>query len=323
MDGVADSARYTAPRVRDEANPAARSRVGADPRSDTPRTLADGTVLRPLSEERGELEECVALQKAIWGEGFADVAAPQILRIVQSMGGVAAGAFDPGGDLVGFVFGITGFKEGRPLHWSHMLAVLPEARGRDLGYHLKLYQRERLLPLGIDEMRWTFDPLVSKNAYLNLVRLGARAIDYRRDYYGSGEDSRLSAGIGTDRFVVEWRLDREPPAPEDGVAAEVREAPVLNAPPGAERDLPAAGDLLAAESPPWARIEVPRDIHELRGASGEEAARWRASTRDAFLAVFEHGYEVTGFYRERAEEGRGLARGAPPRSFYVSRKAEK
>lgn len=276
-------------------------------------------MLRPLSEERGELEECVALQKTIWGEGFADVAAPQILRIVQSMGGVAAGAFDAGGDLLGFVFGITGFKEGRPLHWSHMLAVLPEARGRDLGYHLKLYQRERLLPIGIDTVRWTFDPLVSKNAYLNLVRLGARPIDYRRDYYGSGEDSRLSAGIGTDRFVVEWRIDREPPAGEPSFA-EAREAPVLNAPPGDEAQVPPAGERLDAESPRWVRIEVPRDIQEVRQGSAEAAAHWRASTRDAFLAAFERGYEVAGFYHERPADAPG---GGPPRSFYVSRKTER
>lgn len=269
-------------------------------RSDAPRSLPDGTVLRPLSSDRGELEECVALQRAIWGEGFADVASPQVLRIVQSMGGVAAGAFDgAAGRMLGFVFGITGFKEGRPLHWSHMLAVLPEARGRDLGYQLKLYQRERLLPLGIDAMRWTYDPLVSKNAYLNLVRLGARPIDYLRDYYGSGEDSVLSAGLGTDRFIVEWRLGDEPGSAEDD-APEALAAPVVN-----DLAKPEAGE-------PVVRVEVPGDIQAVRRESPAEAAAWREATRRAFQGHLERGYRVTGFQRGPAGDGR---------SFYVLRKA--
>ena len=278
-----------------------------------PRTLPDGTVLRPLSEERGELEACVAVQRAIWGQEFADVASPQILRIVQSMGGVAAGAFTGEGDetgetgeMLGFVFGVTGFKHGRPMHWSHMLAVLPAARGRDLGFHLKQYQRERLVPLGIGAMRWTYDPLVSKNAFLNLVRLGARVLRYQEDYYGSGEDSALSAGLGTDRFIVEWRLDGPgPPDREPGEGGadaeadlEADRAPVVN-------DFPEA-----VSGEPVVRIEIPGDIQEVRRGSPEIARAWRSATRRAFVSYLASGYEVTGFHRR------------PEGSFYVLRKAE-
>lgn len=294
-----------------------------DSRPSTPRTLSDGTVLRPLSADRAELEACVGVQRAVWGQGFADVASPQILRIVQSMGGVAAGAFGTDGGMLGFVFGITGIKRRRPLHWSHMLAVLPEARGRDLGYHLKLYQRQRLLPLGVETVEWTYDPLVSKNAHLNLVRLGARAVEYRRDYYGSGEDSALSAGLGTDRFVVEWRLEGEgvEAALARGASREavqeidsaVREAPVANVrltPEG--RAEPVVGDPPEA---PILRVEVPIDIQEVRRASPETATLWRASTRRTFEAGFERGYEIETFYREIAREDPSLQR-----SFYVLRR---
>lgn len=274
----------------------------AAPPSTRPVTLPDGTVLRPLGE-RGEQEACVALQRRVWGEGFADVTSPAILQIVQHVGGVAAGAFGRtergGGELLGFVFGLTGVREGRPHHWSHMLAVAPEARGRDLGYHLKLYQRRLLLGVGVESVRWTYDPLVSKNAYLNVARLGVRAVRYARDYYGEGEDSELSAGIGTDRFVVEWRIaeDRVAELVERGqpepVAPEHRAAPVVTA------------DEAEATEAPAVRVELPADIQEVRRRSPEEAARWRASTRRTFQALLRRGYRVASFHREAG------------RSFYV------
>lgn len=284
------------------------------------RVLPDGTVLRPLVE-REELEACLELQRRVWGEGFADVASPAVLKIVQEVGGVSAGAFSPEGRLLGFVFGVTGIRRGRPLHWSHMLAVDPEARGRDLGFHLKAYQRELLLPLGVAVVRWTYDPLVAKNAYLNLVRLGARPVRYLRDYYGSGADSALSEGIGTDRFVVDWAIrepqvarlladDAEPARgarPTDGEpeapTANVREA----GPPGAPGE-PVVTDPPAA---PALRVEIPSDIQEVRQRSPEAASLWRASTRRALEALLDRGYRVDGFEREPASTGGGW------RCFYL------
>jgi predicted GNAT superfamily acetyltransferase len=278
--------------------------------------LPAGVEIRPLAA-RAELEACVDLQRRVWGPGFADVASPAVLKIVQNVGGVAAGAFDAGGALLGFVFGVTGLADGQQralIHWSHMLAVLPEARGRDLGYHLKLYQRRRLLDLGVESALWTFDPLVAKNAHLNLVRLGARAVRYARDYYGEGSDSALSAGIGTDRFVVEWRLadervarrlERAGPGPE--LSPEHAAAPVANV-------RPAGGEAVVAQPPsaPVVRVEVPDDILGVRRRSPEQAARWRGSTRQAFEALLDRGYRVETFYREGAGEG--------ARAFYVLRK---
>jgi len=297
--------------------------------------LADGTVLRPLAEH-DDLRACVALQRRVWGEGFEDVTSPAILKIAQEVGGVAAGAFGAreggaGGELLGFVFGLTGVRQGRPAHWSHMLAVAPEARGRDLGYHLKLYQRRLLLPLGVEVVRWTYDPLVSKNAYLNVARLGARPVRYVRDYYGPGDDSELSAGLGTDRFVVEWRIAEERVArlaergaPEPALAA-WREAPVANVREGAG----GAPEPVAADPPdaPAVRVEVPPDVLEVRRRAPEVAARWRASTRQAFEALLARGYGVAGFYRETEQQHERLKRpgsvpagaggGPRSRSFYV------
>ena len=294
--------------------------MAADPRPPAaPSRLPDGSVIRPFSE-RAELEECVELQRRVWGKDFVDFASPAVLKIVQTVGGVAAGAFDPDGRMLGFVFGITGIAEGHPLHWSHMLAVLPEARGRDLGYHLKLYQRRRLLALGVERVLWTFDPLVAKNAHLNLVRLGARPERYVRDFYGEGGDSALSAGIGTDRFIVEWAIAEERVARRvEGLGAgdepagppeAYRTAPVANVREGGAGEGPEASEPVVAEPPeaPVVRIEVPDDVQEVRRAAPERAALWRVSTRRAFEALLERGYRVETFYREP---------GAGRRAFYV------
>ncbi|MGI8547904.1 MAG: hypothetical protein ACR2M1_11310 [Gemmatimonadaceae bacterium] len=116
-----------------------------------------------------EYEACVALQRETWGRGFTEVVPATILRVSQYVGGITAGAFDAEDRLVGFVFGITGVRDGRLVHWSDLLAVRPEVRDCGVGYRLKLFQREALLAGGISTMFWTYDPLVAKNAYFNLV----------------------------------------------------------------------------------------------------------------------------------------------------------
>lgn len=277
-------------------------------------------ILRPL-ESHSDLEACVALQKRVWGEDFADLVPPSILKIVQSVGGVAAGAFGEGGALDGFVMGVTGVRDDRRVHWSHMLAVRPEARGRDLGFRLKRYQRELLLLLGVETVWWTYDPLVSKNAHLNLVRLGATVARYVRDYYGDGSDSALSAGLGTDRFIVEWRIaearvaallaDKPEPASGEAEAGASLDAPVVNTREGAGGPEPVLAEPPAA---PAVRVEIPDDIQAVRDADGAVAALWRASTRKALEACLGRGDRVEGFLRLP-----DAARGGAYRSFYLLR----
>ena len=161
--------------------------------------------IRPFAS-RADYDACVQLQREIWGERFVDVVPATILMVSQRVGGVSAGAFDTAGRLLGFVFGISGIRDREPVHWSDMLAVRPEARGAGLGKRLKLYQRDRLLEQGIRRVLWTYDPLVARNANLNLNCLRARPVEYVVNLYGDTR-SALHAGLDTDRFIVEWRLD--------------------------------------------------------------------------------------------------------------------
>ena len=226
--------------------------------------------IRPL---RGpaDFAAAVALQRETWGANFSEVVPPALLWAVQHVGGIAAGAFDKRNVLLGMVFGISGVRDGELAHWSDMLAVRPDMRGSGLGIALKAYQRETLLELGIRRVFWTFDPLESRNAYINFSKLGVVAREYLRDAYGES-DSVLHQGIGTDRLIAEWRLD----------SARVRAA-LAGDPPDAGADA--------------AQVEIPRNIQELKAVNPEEAREWREKTRAQFEALLARGYVVQGFRR--------------------------
>ncbi|MGH7445205.1 MAG: GNAT family N-acetyltransferase, partial [Longimicrobiales bacterium] len=141
--------------------------------------------IRPLVTA-ADLRACVALQEATWGQGFAERVPYAVLWFSRRIGGVLLGAFD-GDTLLGFVFGMTGWRESRPLHWSDMLAVRADARDRGIGMQLKRAQRALLIERGVQEANWTFDPLESRNAHLNFARLGVIAREYIRDVYGDSD----------------------------------------------------------------------------------------------------------------------------------------
>jgi predicted GNAT superfamily acetyltransferase len=256
-------------------------------------------VIRPLATH-AEREACVELQRATWGREFTELVPPSLLYAVQKIGGVVAGAFDARGGMLGFVFGFTGTENGRLVHWSDMVAVRADAQGRGIGPALKAWQRDAVRGLGVTVMYWTCDPLVSKNAHLNLNRYGVRIVEYVQDLYGSETRSPLHRGVGTDRFVVAWDLDRGGPPPKP--KASLLAAPVVN--PGTEAGEESGPGRFADSPPPALRIEIPADIARVQTASLDLAGRWRASTRRAFLWCLAHGYVVAGYARDEAA-GRG------------------
>jgi predicted GNAT superfamily acetyltransferase len=243
--------------------------------------------------------------------------------------------------LVGFVLGLTGVRPaaGPPLpspafpgaaappagtsaapprpevfHWSHMLAVHPSVRDLGLGRRLKAFQRELLLSIGVTTMEWTFDPLEARNANLNLNILRAEVAEYVEDMYKGEEGSELARGIGTDRFIVSWRLAGEPVRAaadrgwrtEDAIDERFTGAPQV-----------ASADLAAAGGPPLpderrVAVEVPARIQELKEADPARALAWRLGTRRAFETFLGRGYRVISFFRDAT--GRcfyGLEAGLP------------
>lgn len=239
------------------------------------------------------------MQYAIWGENFTEAVPATILKVSQQVGGVTAGAFDAEGTLLGFVFGMTGVQAGRLVHWSDLLAVDPAARNMGLGQRLKMYQRDLLIPLGVETMFWTYDPLVARNAYLNIVKLGARPTEYVVDMYGSETQSALHGALGTDRFVVAWDLTRDGGA--NGRTANLArgqendhaDAPVVNllTREGGMAETP----VLELVDSPVIRVEVPPDIEPIIAGDYDAAVKLREATRRAFCHYMGSGYKVTAF----------------------------
>ena len=269
--------------------------------------------LRPL-ESDSDFDAAVTLQREVWGAEFHDLVPAALLRVVGYVGGIAAGAFTDAGELAGFIFGVSGIRDGRLVHWSDTLAVRERYRDCGLGESLKRFQRDHLLPLGIERVYWTFDPLESRNAHLNLNRLGASAGEYVRDFYGA-TGSTLHEGIGTDRLVVQWELG----APR--VVALMEERAATRTPCTGE-DVPLVNDVregaagLKSGEPllhldaPRVRVAIPAGIQQLKSRSPEAAREWRRVTRLAFESYFARGYVARALVRRGAWSEYLLERGA-------------
>lgn len=268
-------------------------------------------LIRPL-ESLKDYRAAVELQKDTWGADFGERVPTTILKVSRILGGVASGAFSPEGRLLAFVFGMTGPRRGELVHWSDMLAVRPEARDAGLGKQLKLHQREAVMALGVRTMYWTFDPLQARNAYLNLVGLGAVADAYEVDLYGES-DSPLHRGIGTDRFVVTWRLDsrrvkrRIRGRSQSGVPLGIVPAlaavvgndglprPVL--PPKAAEWTSDPGRMPESLAGAPLSIAIPSDIGSVMKLSSELALVWRERSRAVIRTCLAQGYQATDFVR--------------------------
>jgi len=264
---------------------------------------ADIIEIRPLHS----VEECNAaatLQREVWGQDYVDVVPATLLHVVEYVGGLAAGAFDRAGDMLGFVFGINGVRDGEIVHWSHMLGVRERARNLGLGRRLKEYQRKRMHDLGATRIFWSFDPLMSKNAYFNLNRLGAEVVEYVPDMYGT-TSSPLHLGMPTDRLIVSLRTDGRGERRSAVLSADY---PVMSAFPR-DHDRPMPSN---ATSTPAVLIEIPADILGVLSRSTSTAAQWRLAVRAHFQWALSNGYAVAGLLRDPLSD----------RSFYlVSRDA--
>jgi chorismate synthase len=254
--------------------------------------------IRDLSSLK-DYADCVALQELTWGVGFSERVPPAILRVSQMVGGVTAGAFNDEDRMLGFVFGLTGMRDGELVHWSDMLAVRPEARGQGIGEQLKQYQRDKVAALGVRSMLWTFDPLQAGNANFNINHLGAMPIEYVVDMYGT-TGANLHGTLPTDRFIVRWKLH------EDEHTAERATLPIAGdtiplANPIGEDGLPSTALLpsLSQHAGPVA-VQVPRDFSAVQKQGRTVAMRWRLVMREIMTAWLGAGYRVSAFVRSDA-----------------------
>jgi predicted GNAT superfamily acetyltransferase len=257
--------------------------------------LAAGVSVRELTH-LAELEDGVDLFSTIWGRAANPPVTLELLRAFTKAGNYVAGAFD-GGQLLGACVGFFHAPGEDALH-SHIAGVSRAASGRGVGFALKQHQRAWALLRGVSEIAWTFDPLVARNAYFNLVKLAARPAEYLMNFYGAMADA-INGDDDSDRLLVRWRLHERAVVRActghhvGAVADDEIEAGAVVALSVAEDGGPRIGRLDGATS----LVAVPGDIEALRAADPKLAQRWRSAVRDALTSLVGSGGRIDGFDR--------------------------
>jgi predicted GNAT superfamily acetyltransferase len=284
-----------------EANREAEIKINLMPQKNSP----EWTIRFLKSpEEMGAVE---AIQRLVWPGSETDVIPAHILLAVVHNGGLLLGAF-VNEEIVGAVFGFPGFYETpdgpRLKHHSHILAVHPDWRSRGVGFALKRAQWQMVRHQGIDRITWTYDPLLSRNAHLNIARLGTVCNTYIRSEYGEMRDG-LNAGLPSDRFQVDWwvltkrverRLSRR--ARLDLTLAHYRTADALILEAHQNLNLARPPEQIPSLTGALLLVEIPDDFLALKDVDMTLARDWRFYGREIFETSFAAGYLVTDFVHE-------------------------
>ena len=200
-----------------------------------------------------------------WSMDAGTEITPNLLQAMVHSGAYLSGAFIEN-KIVGAAFAFPATNNGLHLH-SHMTAVLDEYRDKGVGYALKIDQWNWAKKHKYSHLSWTFDPLVRRNAKLNIVKLGVDISAYYPNFYGAMPDA-LNAGDESDRLMVSWSTDIDEPKARELITK------------------PETGDIL---------IEIPEDIVAIRSKNQSESMKWRRQVREQFLAAFEKNGKVVGF----------------------------
>jgi predicted GNAT superfamily acetyltransferase len=200
-----------------------------------------------------------------WAMDTGTEITPNLLQAMVHSGAYLSGAFIEN-KIVGAAFAFPATNNGLHFH-SHMTAVLDEYRDKGVGYALKIDQWNWAKKHKYSHLSWTFDPLVRRNAKLNIVKLGVDISAYYPNFYGEMPDA-LNAGDESDRLMVSWSTDIDEPKARELITH------------------PNPGDIL---------IEIPEDIVAIRSKNQSESMKWRRQVRDQFLAAFEKNGKVIGF----------------------------
>ena len=264
-------------------------------------------VIREFSKET-EYRDLEQLQRDVWGIiDDTEVVPMHMLITIQENGGVVLGAFDKENNkLIGFVFGFLGLTpNGHLKHCSHMAGIAERFRDQHLGVRLKLAQREFVLSQSIDLITWTFDPLESRNAYLNFHKLGGISNNFFRDLYGEIRDE-VSGGLPSDRLYLEWNIcSRRVAERINNLFFKNIEAKIVY------ENIVVRGEyknglLYPPQKLPSINTQklyylIPHDISVIRGTDISLVREWHNFSRDFFEKAFSQNYTVTDFIKVEDE----------------------
>src|SRR5215470_4388714 len=236
----------------------------------------DVTIRECVSIE--DFKQCIELERSVWNDSDLGIMPIRLYMISKACNAPTIGAFDADGSLIGFVHTSLALIGKNVVYHSHLAAVQEGLRHRDIGFRMKMAQRQRALEAGVPLIIWTFDPLQSRNAYLNIRKLGAIIRRYESNYYGEGLSTVFGNGIPSDRVFAEWWVSS-----------------------------PHVSSRLGGKTNPTedvcATVLIPEDINSIAASSSEENLRWRLRVREAFQRELTGGLIVRGFERhsDRAE----------------------
>lgn len=240
--------------------------------------------IRPLKTME-DLQLVQPIERAVWNN--PPIPLHQTFTAIQN-GGIACGAFVKE-KIVGYVYGFPGFSKGETYLCSHMLAILPEYRGQDIGKQLKIAQAEQAKQLGYSFMTWTYDPLESRNAHLNLNKLKAYGAIYSPNHYGELTDD-LNQGLPSDRFIIEWHFTKQS-LERIGYVDKDLLLLKMNDSGHPEKTALFARDNLPASN--YFYMAFPTNFQTLKRDNMALAKQWRLKTGEIFSRVFAKGYVAT------------------------------
>ncbi|MFI0711440.1 GNAT family N-acetyltransferase [Streptomyces inhibens] len=249
-----------------------------------------------ISELHGldEMLEARRVLDRVWRPDPANpLITSELLRVFAHSGSYVAGIHRDG-RMVGCCLG---FLAAAGLH-SHIAGVDDSVRGRAIGFAVKLHQRAWSLARGITTVTWTFDPLVSRNAYFNLAKLGAAPSEYLADFYGAMQDE-VNAGDASDRLLVRWELTGEHAV--RCAAGTPRSVAVDSAGEHAVVALDAKPDgrpAVGRQDGDTVLVRIPAEIETLRRTDPPLARAWRYALREVLGGLMAEGHTVTGFTRD-------------------------
>ena len=246
--------------------------------------------------------EIEKLQERIWGFSSSDIVRTNFFVDIVSNGGIVLVAKNIRSSIIGFVVGFVGIGEdGHIFHCSDMLGVLPEYRSLGVGYSLKIEQRKMVQAQGINLIKWTYDPLESQNAKLNIAKLGGTSRTYYRNFWGSNL-GLLNFGIETDRIVIEWWIqsshvnDRLTKSDKRPLLAQLLtdDVGVVNQTKKQKNLLNIRGFDVTLTHPKLL-VEIPDNFQQIKTQDINLAIEWRMCLRFILESYFEKKYIISDF----------------------------
>ncbi|MEK7725034.1 MAG: GNAT family N-acetyltransferase [Acidobacteriota bacterium] len=221
-----------------------------------------------------ELSDCVQLQRDVFGLPEIEISPVRHLIVTKNAGGFSLGAFVDE-KLIGFVLSVPAFLHGEKAYYSHMTAVLKEFQSYGIGAKLKWAQREKSVELGVKFIKWTYQPVLARNAFFNLEKLGVIIKHYEPNFYGTDYPTAdKNLGLDSDRLFAEWHLE------SDKVNALAK------------------GEKYVETAEAKVEIEIPNDWNELVKNDLVQAIAEQKRIKDGFQKALAEGLICKGFLRD-------------------------